>query len=323
MKESLLDIVVCPTCKENLNLVEPQIEGKEVKSGKLICNQGHIWEIIDFIPRFVESDAYVKNFSFEWDIHRETQIDKEEDGISHKVFFRKTGFAQDSLRNKLVLDVGVGTGRFADIVEKAGGIVVGIDLSYAVNSAFKNLGMRQNAHIIQADVFKLPFRKQTFDYIYSIGVLHHTPNCKKAFQQLPELLKKEGEIAIWVYSAHNWSPGSLKETVNSFWRSITTRLPQKVLYALCHIVTPFYYLGKIFPWYSQIGHLVLPGFIYHAIPGTNKNKNLKIRILDTFDWYSPKYQSKHTYPEVFGWFKDSGLKNIEIMNTPVSVKGRK
>ena len=44
--------------------------------------------------------------------------------------------------------------------------------------------------------------------------------------------------------------------------------------------------------------------------------------MDTFDWYSPKYQSKHSYPEVFKWFKESGLTDIEILDTPVSVKSK-
>jgi len=323
MKNNLLNIIVCPECKASMKLEKFENENGEVKSGILTCRCGKNYNIINFIPRFVETDDYVKNFSFEWDIHQKTQFDKEKEGLSYHLFFKKTGFKEKSLKNKLVLDIGIGTGRYADIVEKLGGIIIGIDLSYAVDSAFKNIGFKKNVHIIQADVFKLPFKKDTFDYIYSIGVLHHTPYCKKAFQQLPGLAKKGGEIAIWVYSTHTWPTGSLKETVNCFWRSIAARIPQKVLYALCHLVVPFYYFEKIFPWHSQLAHLMLPGFIYHAWPSTNKNKNLKIRILDTFDWYSPKYQSKHTYSEVFRWFKDAGLENIEIMDSAVSVKGRK
>ncbi len=92
---------------------------------------------------------------------------------------------------------------------------------------------------------------------------------------------------------------------------------------MCYFVVPLYLLEKIVPWYSKIAHLILPGVVYHILPGSTSNKNLRIRILDTFDWYSPKYQSKHTYPEVFKWFKESRLTDIEILDTPVSVKGRK
>ena len=52
-------------------------------------------------------------------------------------------------------------------------------------------------------MFKLPFAPESFDYIYSIGVLHHTPDCEQAFKGLPRLLKPGGRIAIWLYSAYN------------------------------------------------------------------------------------------------------------------------
>jgi 2-polyprenyl-3-methyl-5-hydroxy-6-metoxy-1,4-benzoquinol methylase len=56
--------------------------------------------------------------------------------------------------------------------------VVGIDLGDGVESAFAATRNSTNAHIVQCDIFKLPFKK-SFDYAFSIGVLHHTPNPKK------------------------------------------------------------------------------------------------------------------------------------------------
>ncbi len=47
------------------------------------------------------------------------------------------------------------------------------------------------------------------------------------------------------------------------------------------------------------------------------------RVLDTFDWYSPKYQSKHTYEEVFRWFEGCGLRDLRVLLEPISVQGRK
>jgi hypothetical protein len=47
------------------------------------------------------------------------------------------------------------------------------------------------------------------------------------------------------------------------------------------------------------------------------------RVLDTFDWYSPWYQSKHTYEEVFRWFEDAGLEDLRVILQPISVSGRK
>src|SRR5208337_3717658 len=68
-----------------------------------------------------------------------------------------------------------GMGRFADVATRWGAHVVGIDLSLAAEVAARNLAGRK-ATILQADVFHLPFVPESFDFIYSIGVLHHTPD---------------------------------------------------------------------------------------------------------------------------------------------------
>jgi hypothetical protein len=47
------------------------------------------------------------------------------------------------------------------------------------------------------------------------------------------------------------------------------------------------------------------------------------RILDTFDWYSPWYQSKHTYEEVFRWFESCGLDDLRVVEQPIAVQGRR
>jgi len=86
------------------------------------------------------------------------------------------------------LDVGCGMGRFAEVVTRWGARVVGIDLSVAAKVAVKNLADREFVGF-QADVFALPFAPETFDCIYSMGVLHHTPDCEKAVKVLPQYLK--------------------------------------------------------------------------------------------------------------------------------------
>jgi hypothetical protein len=53
------------------------------------------------------------------------------------------------------------------------------------------------------------------------------------------------------------------------------------------------------------------------------NQDPKWRVLDTFDWYSPWYQSKHTYEEVFRWFENCGLEDLHVAELPVSVRGSK
>ncbi len=175
---------------------------------------------------------------------------------------------------------------------------MGIDLSFAVEAAYKNIGRRENVHIIQGDIFHLPFKKEVFDIVYSIGVLHHTPNTKDAFMSLVPFLKEKGIFAVYVYSSHNpWYRAADK------YRKVTTRMPLRLVYYLSALAIPLYYVYKIFPFLS----LFLP---------INLHPNPRWRWLDTFDWYTPKYQWKHTYPEVFSWFKEAGFENIQIPPSP-------
>lgn len=296
-------ILVCPRCRAKLPAVPLGFEGALGCPGCF-----HNYPIRDGVPRFVETDEYAATFSLQWRRHRLTQLDNPEGDESERTFRDKTGLAPDDVGEKLVLDVGCGMGRFADVVSRWGGKVVGVELSYAVEAAYQNIGHRDNVAVLQADVFQLPFREGAFDVIYSIGVLHHTPDCEKALRKLPRLLKPGGEIAVWVYG-----PPTVWQRSADFYRRLTTRMPARILHALCHVAVPLYYLYKV-PILGRILQQVFP---------INMHPKAAWRVLDTFDWYSPHYQSKHTYPEVYGWFVSEGLTEILLLDVPVAVRGKK
>jgi uncharacterized protein YbaR (Trm112 family) len=298
MKERLLELLACPECKKDLALEVTAREGAEIKEGSLSCGScNRKFPIRDFIPRFVDTDKYVDSFSFEWNKFYDVQMDiLNNTDESERTFEWKTGWKPEDIKGKLVLDVGVGAGRFADVVSRWGGEVVGIDLSFAVHAAYKNIGNRENVHIIQADIFHLPLRKETFDQMYSIGVLHHTPDTRKAFHSVVPLLKKGGEFAVFLYAHGHYHAFSDR------WRKITTKLPIKLMYYLSSIAIPLYYLHKI-PFFGTAAQFLLP---------TANWPDRRWRWLDTFDWYTPKYQWKHTWPEVFQWYKEEGFTDIDL-----------
>jgi SAM-dependent methyltransferase len=91
-----------------------------------------------------------------------------------------------------------------------------------------------NAHIIQADIFKLPFKK-VFDYAFSVGVLHHTPDPKAAFISLASKVKSGGHISAWVYGAENneW----ITSFVNPVREKFTSKISQPALYQLSKLPT--------------------------------------------------------------------------------------
>jgi ubiquinone/menaquinone biosynthesis C-methylase UbiE/uncharacterized protein YbaR (Trm112 family) len=295
----------CPACHDRL---QEKRAASASAAETLACRGCQAeYDVVRGIPRFVKSDSYVKNFSFEWKIHTKTQLDDAKRGSSEKNFYLRLGRPPEFLKGKKVLDVGVGIGRYADVALKAGAEVWGIDLSYSVEAAKANLDHYGKFHAVQANLFELPFPEESFDVIYSFGVLHHTPDPKKAFAGLTKYLKPGGMILVTLYSVHE-----IYHTSRHF-RKLTTKLPSPVLYALTTLMTlvlyyPYRYLRLA---YSLLGHY-LP---------ISTSPSLKEAILDTFDCYSPKYQFTYTEYEVFTLFKDCGLRDIEVRPQPVTMLG--
>jgi ubiquinone/menaquinone biosynthesis C-methylase UbiE len=262
------------------------------------------------VPRFVGSDAYTSSFSYEWSRFRTTQLDSQTGRTDTRDRLQASlNIPLAELKGKLVLDAGCGMGRFAEVVHQAGGEYVGLDFSFAIDAAQANAGRTPGVHFVQADLFQLPFADSTFDVVMSLGVLHHTPDPRRAFASLPRVVKPGRLLTITVYDA-----GNKVYVANSrFWRRYTTRLPRRVLHLLSFAAAPLYYL-----W-------TLPGvgWLLRSVAFISLERDWRWRVLDTFDWYSPRYQSWHTHHEVFGWFKENGFRQVEVLAPSVSQIGIK
>jgi len=304
----ILSILRCPGCGKALD------QGEREEYLCAHCNR--IFPVVGDVPRFVNADSYADSFGFQWQRYRRTQLDTEERGQSESDFRRRTGFMPADLEGKLVLDVGCGMGRFAEVATRWGARVVGIDLSAAAGVAARNLRDRQFV-ALQADVYALPFAPESFDYIYSIGVLHHTPDCEKAVKVLPKYLKPGGYLAVWLYSGYNkWYRFS------DMYRKVTHRMPPRMLHGMLRVLVPvFNGIDRGLRAVPVVGK-PMAGAVHHVFP-VNRNPSPEWRVLDTFDWYSPRYQSKHTYEQVFRWFEHCGLEDLHVVEEPIAVRGRK
>jgi len=111
-------------------------------------------------------------------------------------------FAQfPSSRGMRVLEIGVGMG--ADYIEwlKAGAIATGVDLSSAslerARSRCLTAGLHADLHL--ADAENLPFPDNSFDVVYSYGVMHHSPDTPRCFREALRVLKPGGQARIMIY----------------------------------------------------------------------------------------------------------------------------
>ncbi len=268
------------------------------------------------IARFVDAQQYAASFGFQWHRYQKTQLDNDQLRESERHFLAKTALRPEDLKGKLVLDVGCGMGRFAEVATRWGARVVGVDLSAAAEVAAKNLADREFT-AFQADVFALPFAPESFDVIYSIGVLHHTPDCEAAVKALDKYLKPGGLLVVWLYSGYNkWYRFS------DFWRRYTHKMKPERLHGILKVAVPFFYnLNQGLKRVPLVGPPAA-GAIHHVFP-VNRQKDPEARMLDTFDWYSPKYQSKHTYEQVFKWYEAMGMEDMRVGDISIAVRGRK
>lgn len=246
MKPRLLEFLACPDCGSDLTLEgESVCDGAEIMEGTLSCSDGkHSFSVVRGVPRFadlgvVEQDKVETASNFGWQWNRFTQEDAR---YADQLLGWLQPVSREFFDGKLVLEGGCGKGRHTALAALWGaGDVVGIDLSAAVEAAFAATRHLPNAHIVQADIFKLPF-KRGFDYAFSVGVLHHTPDPKGAFESLASKVRENGHISAWVYGAENnrWITG----IVNPIREGFTSKIPQPVLYQLSKLPTLAVYLAS-------------------------------------------------------------------------------
>jgi SAM-dependent methyltransferase len=310
MKITAIDVFVCPKCHHDLQLQIVSQSRQEVLEGSLTCTGcAAAYPITRGVPRFVPTGAYAQSFGHQWHWFRSVQIDSQNRSSESEAMLNSTtGWRDDEYANRRLLDAGVGAGRFAERAAMKGAEVFGVDLTQAVDAAYQNIGHLPNVHLAQADIFALPFRDATFDLAYSIGVLHHTPNPPEAFAKVAAKVAPGGRMAVYVYSRH----GSAHK-MSDLLRNVTTKLPLRLNWALTAAAVPLYYFYRL-PVVGKVFRLAVP---------ISMEPNWRWRWLDTFDWYTPTYQAKYLYPEVFQWFRHEGFRVDDLLDGPIRIAGTK
>jgi SAM-dependent methyltransferase len=310
MKPSALTMIVCPFCRNELELSVLLKEGQEILEGALAC--GHCertFPITRGVPRFVPENTYAASFGREWAWFRTVQIDSlNQSAASERALSATTGWRDNEYAGRRLLDAGVGAGRFAERAAAKGAEVFGVDLTTAIDAAYRNIGSRPHVHLVQADIFALPFRDQSFDLAYSIGVLHHTPDTRAAFARVAAMIRPCGKFAVYIYAGYGPSHKG-----SDLLRKVTTKLPLRIMWALSSAAIPLYYAYRI-PGVGKLFQLVAP---------ISMQPSSRWRWLDTFDWYTPSFQWKHLYPEVFRWFQENNFHDVEIFDGPIRMCGTK
>lgn len=314
MKEWFLEYCTCPLCEEHpsrLSLSLPEYRRGEIFQGSLVCSKGHSFRIENFIPDFVEpfNAAGLRSHFYDslWHEHAAQSYKgrKRDYAVKFQGFAKLPEPLESYFADKIILDAGCGVGRFTFLASSCGAKrVIGIDYSkLALRTALEGTGNPANCTFVRADILNIPL-SCGFDYVFSLGVLHHTPGTRKAFLAIARLLKPGSYITVYVYGKHTLPLMT--------WplRLFTLRVDKSVVLRACN-------------WF---------GFSYDpAVKGRVPIKKtfLALKRFDllgisrlTYEGLSTPYLWEHSFKEVKSWFKEAGITIVSNDPRLVSVTGK-
>ena len=320
MKPRLVELLACPTCGARLKLghaeMDPAREG-EIVTGELECvSCAARFTVRGGIPRLLPAglsavaERVSAAFGWQWQEFVELYDQYEAQFLDwiHPV-------SPDFFRDKVVLDAGCGNGRHAFYAARYGSReIVAMDFSDAVETAYANVGKLPNAHVVQGDIYHPPFARGEaggpFDFIYSIGVLHHLPDPEAGFQSLVRFVRPGGAIFAWVYGHEN--NGLVHGFINPLRKNLTTRIRPSVLPIIAwpmSVVMQALVKGVYRPLHPTPLFKRLPSAEYlYSLSSFSFRRNYNI----VFDHLVAPVAFYLRRDEFEGWFQHGDLRDVRI-----------
>jgi len=310
-RPELLTLLVCPRCRGAL-----QSEDLADRQALRCRPCGVLAPIRGGIPRFVgvppQPDERLTglaartqaSFGYEWTYFHQWRDSGE---TSFRDCFATADLA--GLADARVLDAGCGMGRHARQMAAHARQVVAVDFSRAIEQAALNTRPVGNVDCVQADLLQLPFADATFDYVYSLGVLHHLADTEAALQALVARLKPGGRLRVYLYWKRHGGAGAILRAVNAV-RLVTTRLPFQLLRWLCWALSAVLWVALIVPYRCllRLGARRIrrwPLFVYARYP-------FRILYNDQFDRFSAPLEKRYESTDVRALLESAGLGDVRV-----------
>jgi len=277
----------------------------------LVDVEGRNFPIIAGVPRICDRENYAGSFGKQWNLFADTQIDRPGSGLvaSERRFFEETGWTPEELDDLDVLEVGSGAGRFSRVVlERTKAWLWSVDYSTAVeaNRATNGTIAPDRFQLFQASIYEMPFPDNSFDRVFCLGVLQHTPDFEKSVKALVAKAKPGGEIVVDFYGIRH---PLTKLNAKYLLRPWTKRMPHDRLLGL--IERHADWLIGLSDRMSKVGLGALTRFLplvdLRNFPsGLEPKLRREWAVLDTFDMFSPEHDHPQRIRDVATMFERNG-----------------
>jgi len=211
-----------------------------------------------------------------------------------------------------VLDVGCGTGRWSYYVADKVDFVECIDPSKSVLAAAKLLKNKSNTRITQASVDNIPFADNSFDFVFSLGVLHHVPDTKEAIKKCMQKVKHSGHILLYLYYSLENRGIAFKILfyLSNSIRWVVSKFPSKLKIGICNLLAVLFYL----PFVAFAKMLLFVGVserIVCKIPlSWYVDKSFHIIRNDSLDRFGTPLEQRFSKQQITDMLEYAGCKNI-------------
>jgi 2-polyprenyl-3-methyl-5-hydroxy-6-metoxy-1,4-benzoquinol methylase len=292
----------------------------------LICEDGCNFRIIKGIPRFTD-EQYSSAFGFQWKKFPRTQLDSFSGTSTSKN--RVVQVCGEELYAKLpestVLEVGAGAGRFTEALLATGATVFSCDLSSAVEVNAESFPISAKHSVIQSDVTHLPFLPESFEIVFCLGVIQHTPSPERTIECLAKQVKPGG----WLLIDHYAKSISWKFRTAPLARAILKRLKPDTAFRIAEkifkIAKPLFKVSKN-RIYRKFLNIIFP-IVYFDDEILELKAELRDEwsILDTFDSLTDWHKHRRSPKEIEKSLIRSGLVEIVCFRggNGVVARGRK
>jgi glycosyltransferase involved in cell wall biosynthesis/SAM-dependent methyltransferase/uncharacterized protein YbaR (Trm112 family) len=257
-------------------------------------------------PQPTTSELTAESFAYEWTHFGKLRAEWRKNFLDYM-----RPHPAEFFRDKLLLDVGAGSGRHSAQAAALGAEVVAIDLGRSIDVSRRNLP--QAVLTVQADAERLPFAPESFDFVMSIGVLHHLPDTQAALKWLVPFVKPGGWLHVYLYWVPRLSWHRAVLRLVAAVRRVTVRMPFWLLRQLCYPLSAMLWVGVVLPYralraYPQTAGLarLLPLKTYADYPFT-------VLVNDQFDRFSAPIEQRFSRAQVQVMLERAGLEQVTTL----------